>query len=321
MSSAEPHHKTSVFNSTQLISHSSSRRPLTALAVAGLEYPHQQSLSTVLRGSIHLLVNLKVVHNRGEFAQDLVCLLVELQLRGDQVREVAEWLWGVENLGSKLAFKIAHKAADTHILHDTNSLLGLANELILSLLNLKLGILRGLGLLMVLLIRLARELEHATLSPRLRRIKQQSRVLDAPARPRREHQVGVEGSVPSRQETGLDLCILREPGLANLLAGKGILLERGRERVLAGAGVLLLEELAAGQGGAGNGVGEGLGLGLGDGGCSEGGLGFGGGGGGGEELDLLADAAAEIGDVFADVGVVVALVGVLCSNAPWSASV
>lgn len=99
---------------------------------------------------------------------------------------------------------------------------------------------------MVLLIRLARELEHATLSPRLRRIKQQSRVLDAPARPRGEHQVGVEGSVPPRQETGLDLCVLREPGLANLLAGKGILLERGCERVLAGAGVLLLEELAAG---------------------------------------------------------------------------
>lgn len=64
-------------------------------------------------------------------------------------------------------------------------------------------------------------------------------------------------------------------------------------------------------------MGKGLGLGLGDGGCGEGGLGFGGAGGGGEELDLLADAAAEIGDVFADVGVVVALVGVLCS-APWS---
>lgn len=59
---------------------------------------------------------------------------------------------------------------------------------------------------------------------------------------------------------------------------------------------------------------EGLGLGLGGGGCGEGGLGFGGGGGGGEELDLLADAAAEIGNVFPDVGVVVALVGVLCSK-------
>ena len=70
----------------------------------------------------------------------------------------------------------------------------------------------------------------------------------------------------------------------------------------------MLEELAAGQGGASNGVGEGLGLGLGDGGCGEGSLGFGGAGGGGEELDLLADAAAEIGNVFADVGVVVALV-------------
>lgn len=167
---------------------------------------------------------------------------------------------------------------------------------------------------MVLLVWLARELEHPALGPRLRRIKQQSRVLDAPARSRRKHQVGVEGGVPSRQEASLDLCILREPSLANLLAGKSILLERGCERVLAGAGVLLLEELAAGQGGAGNGMSEGLGLGLGGGGCGEGGLGFGSGGGGGEELDLLADAAAEIGNVFADVGVVVALVGVLCSK-------
>lgn len=133
---------------------------------------------------------------------------------------------------------------------------------------------------MVLLIRLARELEHASLSPRLRRIEQQSRVLDAPAGSRRKHQVGVEGGVPSRQEAGLDLCVLRESGLANLLTGKGILLERGCERVLASAGVLLLEELAAGQGGAGNGVSKGLWLGLGDRGCGEGGLGLGGGGGG-----------------------------------------
>lgn len=214
---------------------------------------------------------------------------------------------------TQVSTEVAQAVIDTHILHDTNSLLGLANELILRLLNLNLGVLRGLGLLVVLLVCLARELEDATLSPRLRRIKQKSRVLDAPARPRSEHQVGVKGSVPSRQKASLNLCILRESGLSNLLAGKGILLKRGSERILAGAGVLLLEELAAGQGGAGNGVGEGLGLRLGDGRCGEGGLGFGGAGGGGEELDLLADAAAEIGDVFADVGVVVALVGVLCS--------
>lgn len=107
MSSADFHIQ---LNSTRL----ASRRPLTALAVAGLEYPHQQSLSTVLRGSIHLLVNLKVVHNRGEFAQDLVCLLVVLQLRCDQVCEVAEWLWGVEDLDGKLAFKMAKTARHSH---------------------------------------------------------------------------------------------------------------------------------------------------------------------------------------------------------------
>ena len=57
---------------------------------------------------------------------------------------------------------------------------------------------------------------------------------------------------------------------------------------------------------------EGLGLRLRGGGCGEGGLGFGGGGRGGEQLDLLADGAAEVVEGLADVGrVVVGLVGVL----------
>jgi hypothetical protein len=51
---------------------------IAALAVTGLEKPHQQSLSTELRGSIHLLLNLEIVNNGGEFAQNLVSLLVVL---------------------------------------------------------------------------------------------------------------------------------------------------------------------------------------------------------------------------------------------------
>jgi len=71
------------------------------------------------------------------------------------------------------------------------------------------------------------------------------------------------------------------------------------------------------QGCARDGVAEGLGLGLCGGGRGQGGLGFGGGGGRGEEVDLLGDGAAEVGDRFADVGwVVVRLVGVLRAGGP-----
>ena len=57
---------------------------------------------------------------------------------------------------------------------------------------------------------------------------------------------------------------------------------------------------------------ERLGLGLGRRRRNEGGLGFGGRGGVGEEVDLLRDGAAEVGDGLADVGwVVVGFVGVL----------
>jgi len=46
----------------------------------------------------HLLLDLQLVHDGGQFRQDLVGFFVVLELRGDQVREVAEGLGGVEDL-------------------------------------------------------------------------------------------------------------------------------------------------------------------------------------------------------------------------------
>jgi hypothetical protein len=48
--------------------------------------------------STHLLLGLQLVHNRCQFRQDLVCLLVVLELGGDEVGEVAEGLGCVEDL-------------------------------------------------------------------------------------------------------------------------------------------------------------------------------------------------------------------------------
>lgn len=64
--------------------------------------------------------------------------------------------------------------------------------------------------------------------------------------------------------------------------------------------------------GAGNGMAERLGLRLCGGRRGESGLGLGGGGRGREQVDLLGDGAAQVGDGLADVGgVVVGLVGIL----------
>jgi len=46
----------------------------------------------------HLLLDLQLVHDRGQLRQDLVCLLVVFELCGDEVGEVAEGLGGVEDL-------------------------------------------------------------------------------------------------------------------------------------------------------------------------------------------------------------------------------
>ena len=45
-----------------------------------------------------LLLDLQSIHDRRQFAQDLVRLLVELELGGDEIGEVAQGLWRVEDL-------------------------------------------------------------------------------------------------------------------------------------------------------------------------------------------------------------------------------
>jgi hypothetical protein len=108
------------------------------------------------------------------------------------------------------------------------------------------------------------------------------------------------------------LSILRETGFANTLAGQGVLLKRSREWVLAGAGMLLVQDLRTGKRGAGEGVAECLRLRFGGGRCGQGSLCLSGRRGGREQLDLLADSAAQVAKGLLNVGrVVVGFVVVL----------
>ena len=192
---------------------------------------------------------------------------------------------------------------DAYILHNANSLLSLANKLILSLLN-------HLPILLVQVINFTPGRALGSLC----RIQHQSRVLDILPRLGREHQVRVQSRVPPRKEPALDLRILRQSRLANLLRRKRILLEPSCERVLVAIGVCLGQEVRTGEGCAGDRVVEGLGLGFRCWGSGQGSLGFRGGGRVREELDFLADGAAQVVEGFADVrGVVVGFVGVLGS--------
>ena len=111
----------------------------------------------------------------------------------------------------------------TYVLHHTHGLLSLANKLIFSLLDLSTSILTEV-------------VEVATggsLLAGLDRVKGQTGILHVLASLGGKHQVGVEGGVPSSQETRLDLAILGQTSLADLLLSKGILLQSGSERVLA----------------------------------------------------------------------------------------
>lgn len=46
----------------------------------------------------YLLLDLQSIHSRSKLAQDLVGLLVELQLGGNKVGQVAQRLGGIKNL-------------------------------------------------------------------------------------------------------------------------------------------------------------------------------------------------------------------------------
>lgn len=54
----------------------------------------------VFLGSLYLLLDLQSVNDWGKLAKDLVCFLVELELSGDEIGEVAEGFWGIKDLGS-----------------------------------------------------------------------------------------------------------------------------------------------------------------------------------------------------------------------------
>ena len=201
----------------------------------------------------------------------------------------------------------------TYVLHNADGLFSRRDELVLSLLDLLLSL--GAQLLRGVRVVVARgpgQLPGVAPGAGLDRIEGETSLLDVLARAGREHQVGVQGGVPASQKPALDLGILGEAGLANTLAGQGILLQGGRERILARAGVLLVQKLRAGQTRARQGVVKRLGLRLSGWGCDQGSLGFGGGSGAGEKVHLLANGAAEILEGLLDIGrIVVGLVGVL----------
>lgn len=201
---------------------------------------------------------------------------------------------------------------NTHVLHDTNSLLGLCDKLILSLLNFLLG-LRAELLLVVLAARgSSTKLPGGALDTGLDSIQSQPGLLDRLAGAGRKGDVGVQGGVPPSQEAALNLGVLGEAGLSNTLHGERILLERSSKRILTGGGVLLVESLGAGQRSAGDSMMEGLGLRLSRRRGGQGSLGFGGRGSARQQSNLLGDGATKVLEGLLDIrGVVVGLVGVL----------
>lgn len=54
---------------------------------AGCQHSRQWESRGLMR--THLLLNLQRIHSRGELAQNLVGLLVELELGGDQIGQIA----------------------------------------------------------------------------------------------------------------------------------------------------------------------------------------------------------------------------------------
>lgn len=286
------------------------------------------------------MLHLEAVDHGRQLAEDLVRLLMELELRGHEVGEVAERLRRVEHLfdsghrqrhitltlsfvsrpttifknllGSLKKATTQGRAQSpckkserikTHIFHNPDRLLSLRDELVLLVLEL------GPRLLAVPCL-------APRLHPPLDGIQTEPGVLHGAARARREHDISIERGAPSGQEPRLDLVVLREPGLAHALLGERVLLQPGGQRVLGGAGPGGggVERLGARERGAGQRVVERLGLRLGRGGSGEGGLGLGGRGGGGEELDFLRDGAAQVVEGLGYVGrVVVGFLGVLGS--------
>lgn len=193
---------------------------------------------------------------------------MELQLGGDQISQVAQGLGGIKDLVEQgVVSTVASSKLEktkTYVLHHAHGFLSLTNELILRLLNLLAGILTEVIQVTV----------GSSLLASLDRIQSETSVLNILPRLRSEHQVGVQRGVPSSQETGLDLRVLGETGLANLLLSQSVLLQRSGERVLSLAA--LHQGLGTGERSARNRMVEGLGLGLSGGRRGQGGLGFGG---------------------------------------------
>ena len=80
---------------------------VTTLSVACLQMLHQHKhLRGEVVGAANLLLNLKTVNNWSKLAKNLVCLLVEFQLGGDQVGKISQRFWSIKDLRLSLAMKV-----------------------------------------------------------------------------------------------------------------------------------------------------------------------------------------------------------------------
>lgn len=152
-----------------------------------------------------------------------------LELRGDQVREVAEGLGGVED-----------------VLHYAHGLLRLPDKLVLSLLHHCPRILTHDLIVQPILppsLLSGQRESGPALRLSLRRVQAQPRILDGLARALCKHQVRVQRGAPAGQEAALDLRVLDQARLADLLARNGVLLQRRRQRVLARARVVRRQDV------------------------------------------------------------------------------
>lgn len=70
---------------------------ITALAVTGLSH-HKYFSGREILVTTDLLLDLETIDDWRKLTEDLVCLLVELKLCRNQIRKVAERLWGIKDL-------------------------------------------------------------------------------------------------------------------------------------------------------------------------------------------------------------------------------
>lgn len=127
----------------------------------------------------------------------------------------------------------------TYILHDTLSLLYLADKVVFLCLDFRAGLLTHSRLV----IRVEATALHLAALGRLGAVEHESAVLDIATSLGGELNVRIECRLPSSQEASLDLLVLSQAGLADLFFGESIFFQSLRERLLGATGRVLGQEM------------------------------------------------------------------------------